>query len=307
MPVEFSIEIPPDFNLETAVRGHGWYDLAPFSWDAEAKSLMYVLRSKNGKSASTAWMHAVPGSLIVRLDRSTVEREKAGRDIRHILRLDDEMSEFYDVAASKPGTQWVRARGAGRLLRSATVYEDLVKTLCTTNCSWGLTRNMVANLVTKLGESAGRGANAFPTAHAMASVDENFYRNEIKAGYRSPFFVELAQKVSSGELDPESYLHSDLPTPALKAEITKIKGFGDYAADNLLKLLGRNDGLALDSWLRARFYSKYNKGKTCPDKTIIKHYAKFGKWQGLMIWCDMTEDWFESKDANNSEPKSVKD
>jgi N-glycosylase/DNA lyase len=300
MPKEFTIETPANFNLETAVCGHGWYDLAPFVWDAEAKSLTYVLRSRSGKVVSKAVISAESRSLAVRLEKATVEQEKAERDIRHILRLDDEMAEFYEVASSKVGTQWVQNRGAGRLLRSATVFEDLVKTLCTTNCSWALTRKMVENIVTKLGEPAGKGANAFPTAEAMASVDEDFYRNEIKAGYRSPFFVELAQKVASGEIDPESFLHSDLPTPELKAEIKKIKGFGDYAADNLLKLLGRNDGLALDSWLRARFYEKHNKGKTCPDKKITRHYSKYGKWQGLMIWCDMTEDWFEGKEANNS-------
>ena len=133
---------------------------------------------------------------------------------------------------------------------------------------------------------------AFPTAKAMASVDEEFYRNEIKSGYRSPYFLELAQRVEGGDLDPESFLHSDLPTPELKKEIKKIKGFGDYAADNLLKLLGRYDGLALDSWLRARFYDKHNKQKTCNDKKILKHYKRFGEWQGLVIWCDMTADWF---------------
>ena len=31
----------------------------------------------------------------------------------------------------------------------------------------------------------------------------------------------------------------------MKKEIKKIKGVGDYAAENLLKLLGRYDGLAL--------------------------------------------------------------
>jgi hypothetical protein len=60
-------------------------------------------------------------------------------------------------------------------------------------------------------------------------------------------------------------------------------------------LLGRYDGLALDSWLRAQFYKKHNKGKACSDKKIIKHYSKYAGWQGLAIWCDMTEEWFEGK------------
>jgi 3-methyladenine DNA glycosylase/8-oxoguanine DNA glycosylase len=299
MPTEFTIETPANFDLETAVCGHGWYDLAPFKWNAESKSLKYVFRSKNGRSVAVGDVTLSDGNLAVSLQKASVGIEKVKRDVRHILRLDDELEEFYRIAGDVPGAKWAVRKSAGRLLRSATVFEDMVKTMCTTNCSWALTRKMVENLVDKLGEPAGKGWKAFPTAEAMASVNEEFYRNEIKAGYRSPYFVELAGRVIAGEIDTESYLTSDLPTAELKKEIKGIKGFGDYAADNLLKLLGRNDGLALDSWLRARFYEKHNKGKTCPDKKIHKHYSKYREWQGLMIWCDMTEDWFESKQANN--------
>ena len=293
MAVEISIGKPEHFVLATAVCGHGWYDLLPFRWDPDAGSLEYVFRSANGKHVTRGTISDGGGDISVRLENSKVGRESVERDVRHILRMDDDMTEFYRVAEGSAGTRWVASRGAGRLLRSATVFEDIVKTMCTTNCSWGLTRKMVENLVEKLGEPAGRGARAFPTPAAMASVDEDFYRNEIKAGYRSPYFVELAIRVRDGEIDPESFLHSDLPTAELKKEIKTIKGFGDYAADNLLKLLGRYDGLALDSWLRARYIEKHNKGKACSDKKITKHYTKFGKWQGLMIWCDMTEDWFK--------------
>jgi 3-methyladenine DNA glycosylase/8-oxoguanine DNA glycosylase len=220
-----------------------------------------------------------------------VPKAKVIRDVRHILRLDDDMAEFYDAARREDRLHWAADIGAGRLLRSPTVFEDAVKTMCTTNCSWALTRKMVENLVEKLGISATGGTKAWPTPAAMASVDEAFYREEIRAGYRSPYFVEFAEAVASGEIDPESWLHSDLPTSELRKEIKSVKGFGDYAADNLLKLLGRYDGLALDSWLRAKFYEKHASGKKCPDKRIAKHYAKFGKWQGLAIWCDMTEYW----------------
>jgi len=295
MPLEFILETPPNFVLETVVCGHGWYDLLPFRWNPELRSLAYVFQSSNGKKAASGSITDDEGNLTIAIDKAVINKEKIERDVRHILRMDEDMGEFYGIAADVAGTRWVSAIGAGRMLRSATVFEDIVKTMCTTNCSWALTRKMVENLVAKLGTPAGGKAKAFPTAEAMASVDEDFYRNEIKAGYRSPFFLELARKVAGGEIDPENFLHSDLPTDELKKEIKNIKGFGDYAADNLLKLLGRYDGLALDSWLRSRFYDKHNRKKTCPDKKILKHYGKFGKWQGLMIWCDMTEDWFSEK------------
>ena len=295
MPLEFILETPPNFSLETAVCGHGWYDLQPFRWKPETRSLACVFQSANGKKAAAGTISEAGDHLKIVVESAAPGRAKVERDVRHILRMDEDMSEFYGVADNERGTRWVSQIGAGRLLRSATVFEDMVKTMCTTNCSWALTRKMVENLVMKLGTPAGRSARAFPTAESMASVDEEFYRNEIKAGYRSPYFLELALRVTSGEIDPESFLHSDLPTPELKKEIKDIKGFGDYAADNLLKLLGRYDGLALDSWLRSRYYDKHNQKKTCPDKKILKHYGKFGKWQGLMIWCDMTEDWFSEK------------
>jgi len=125
----------------------------------------------------------------------------------------------------------------------------------------------------------------------MASQDERFYRAEMKAGYRAPYLIELAEKAVSGELNPESWLNSDLPTPELKKEMKKVKGVGDYAAENLLKLVGRYDGLALDSWLRSQFYKNHNNGRTCEDIKIERHYKKYGEWRGLVIWCDMTEKW----------------
>ena len=70
----------------------------------------------------------------------------------------------------------------------------------------------------------------------------------------------------------------------------KVKGVGDYAADNLLKLVGHYDGLALDSFLRSEFYKTHRNAKKCPDKTIEKHYKRFGKWRGLVMWCDMTKE-----------------
>ena len=64
-------------------------------------------------------------------------------DVRHMLRLDDNIAEFYRLLAADSDFNWIPTQGAGRLLRSPTVFEDLVKMICTTNCSWALTEKMV--------------------------------------------------------------------------------------------------------------------------------------------------------------------
>ena len=288
------LNVPDGFSFERTVQSHGWYDLAPFRIEEDPIKLRYVFRDKNSNKIVRGTLSLENSNVVVELDRAVSDKSSIEDDARHILRLDDDVDDFYRLIEPHDNFEWVRTMGAGRLLRSPTVFEDLVKTLCTTNCSWGLTKKMVSNLVEKLRETGPKTAKAFPTAAAMAEKDEKFYREEIKAGYRSPFFVELAKNVASGRVDPESWLTSDLPTLELRKEIKSIKGIGDYAADNLLKLLGRYDGLALDSWLRAQFYKKHNRNKPCPDKKIERRYASFGKWKGLVLWCDMTEYWHTS-------------
>jgi N-glycosylase/DNA lyase len=290
MDTSLHITVPADFSFKSTVYSHGWCELAPFQLDEQNWRLSYVFPTNEGK----------PVPAVISADKDSVKIELTGpvsdpADIisqtRHLLRLDEDLVGFYEIVTGHDRLQWIGERRAGRLLRSATVFEDLVKTICTTNCSWGLTKSMVTNLVDKLGAPATDGQKAFPTPEAMAGVTGDFYRDEIRAGYRSPYFVELAEAVASGSLDPQSWLTSDLPTPELKKEMKKVKGVGDYAAENLLKLVGRYDGLALDSWLRSQFYKNHNNEKACPDKKIERHYKKFGKWRGLVIWCDMTEKW----------------
>jgi 3-methyladenine DNA glycosylase/8-oxoguanine DNA glycosylase len=286
------IEIPSNFSFRHTIQSHGWYDLAPFEIDEGNLTLNYVFSHPVAMEPFRAAISETPGGLKIEYSAVKVDKKKLEAVVKHILRLDENLTGFYALIDGGAGLDWVTVSKAGRLLRSPTVFEDLIKTICTTNCFWALTRKMVSNLVEKLGEPTSNGLRAFPTAEAMAAMPAEFYRDEIKAGYRSPYFVELTEAVAAGKLDPESWLFSDLPTTELKKEMKKVKGVGDYAAENLLKLVGRYDGLALDSWLRGEFYKKHNREKICSDKKIEKHYKKFGDWKGLAIWCDMTERWF---------------
>ncbi len=291
MPKQFYINIPVDFSFRATAYSHGWCELLPFEIDEENWVLSYAFHGKGFKNPVSAVISAGEGRLRIEVDDAEADKKRIKAGVRHMLRLDDDLGGFYDAIEKESDLGWVKENNAGRLLRSQTVYEDLVKTICTTNCSWALTKNMVTNLVEKLGQRTASGKKTFPTSEAMAGVDAEFYRDEVRAGYRSPYFVELADAVASGRLDPEAWLDAELPTTELKKEIKKVKGVGDYAAENLLKLLGRYDGLSLDSWLRSQFYKKHTKERPCKDSRIERHYKKFGQWRGLVIWCEMTEKW----------------
>ena len=67
------------------------------------------------------------------------------------------------------------------MLRTPTVFEAVVKTVCTTNVAWSATGRMVTALVESLGEqTVGGAARAFPTAEAMAAEPDMFYREVVR-------------------------------------------------------------------------------------------------------------------------------
>jgi 3-methyladenine DNA glycosylase/8-oxoguanine DNA glycosylase len=223
--------------------------------------------------------------------------ENIVRDVRHMFRLDDDLREFYHQMALHAEFAWIADQGAGRLLRSPTVFEDLVKMICTTNCSWALTLKMVSGLVNELGNKSDDGRKSFPTAEVMAEKSVDFYRDKIRAGYRAPYLKELAGRVASRDLDVESWLTSDAQLNDLMKEVKSVKGVGNYAGENLLKLIGRYDGLALDSWARDQFARAHNNGRVASDKKIFRFYSRFNSWRGLVLLCDMTRDWLDQENV----------
>jgi N-glycosylase/DNA lyase len=211
------------------------------------------------------------------------------------LRLEEDFRPFHRLARASAATAWIARSGSGRLLRAPTVFEDLVKMICTTNCTWALTTIMVSNIVEAFGSGSNGGPRAFPSASELAGTTEARLRREIKAGYRAPFLLHLAGEVAAGIRDVEAWRGSAQSTAALFSEITAVKGAGPYAAGNLLKLLGRYEHLGLDSWVRARFADLYHAGRRVSDRTIERRYAHFGEWRGLILWLEMTRSWHEEK------------
>ena len=278
--------------------GHGWYSLAPYRTAADGMRLETVVALPEG------------GACPIRLEPSgdAVELRTPGRPkastrryleaaARRVLSLDVDLEPFYVLVEGDPSLPWVAATGSGRLMRCPTMFEDLVKLVLTTNCSWALTLRMVGSLVKLYGERAPDGSRSFPRPDRLAAAGKRALRERVKTGYRAPLLAELARRVAEGEVDPEAWA-TDRGDPAeLRAELLKLPGVGPYVAENVLRLLGRPCGLGLDSWLRAKYARIYHGGRRISDRTIARRYSRLGRWAGLGLWCDMTEDWFEDQQA----------
>lgn len=296
--MQITIKTPSNFNFQRTVLSHGWCELLPFELDRSNWVLTRVLDVGRTRPVTVRISSGKRGlKVLTSREVSQAAATRIVRDVRHMLRLDDDLQEFYVAMSADADFAWITNEGAGRLLRSPTVYEDLVKMICTTNCSWALTEKMVTALVNELGRTADDGRKSFPDAQTMSEQTVAFYRDKIRAGYRAPYLKELAGRVASVELAVEGWLSSEATLTDLIKEMKTVKGVGNYAAENLLKLIGRYDGLALDSWTRAQFATTRNQGRSASDKKISRFYARFDSWRGLALWCDMTRHWLESENV----------
>jgi 3-methyladenine DNA glycosylase/8-oxoguanine DNA glycosylase len=283
---------------------HGFSDLPPVRLDEVGRTLEVTLRVPRVKPRRVRIAAAGPGEARVEVlggaavSARSIDALSAG--VRRVLRLEQDLSGFYARLVDDPDLAWVAA-GAGRMLASPTVFEDVVKTICTTNCSWSLTSTMVRALVTHLGEPAtGFGAaplaNAFPTPAAMAAQPESFYRDVVRAGYRARYLRELAGAVAAGDTDLERLaddardgMHDD----DLRAALLALPGVGPYAAAHISMTLGRSSRLILDSWTRPTYARLAGRRRIPADRTIERRFARYGEHAGLAFWLFCTRDWTE--------------
>ncbi len=278
-------------DLRRTIGSHGVADLPPNRLDQEAWTLETTL-AVGGRARTLCVRDGRPGHARVEFLDARVAvavQEEALAQVRHMLRLDEDLSRFYALVADDPELAWV-TRGAGRMLRSPTVFEDVVKTICTTNCTWSATVRMVSALVDHLG-AEGRHGRAFPSPAAMAEAPESFYRDQARAGYRGAYLRAIADAVAGGSLDLEELDgRTDLPDDEVAARLLALPGVGPYAAAHVMMLLGRYGRLILDSWTRPTYARLVNR-KVVADRTIERRFRRYGDFAGLAFWLYLTRDW----------------
>jgi len=293
-------------DLWRTLVSHGFAELAPTVLDEDARTLSFTVRVPGGRPRRVRISGAAR-----RRARVDVLGPKPGPKVvdavldgtRHILRLDQDLSPFYLLAANDPDLAWAAA-GAGRMLRAPSVFEDVVKTVCTTNCAWSATVRMVNALVAHLGDPAVGGdgplTNAFPTPAAMAGVSESFYREVVRAGYRGAYLIGLARAEADGALDLERFATAtpeELPDVELESALLALPGVGPYAAAHIMMTLGRHSRLILDSWTRPKYAKMLGRSKPVADRLIEKRFRRYGDFAGLAFWLFVTRDWVDDGSA----------
>lgn len=280
---------------------HGYTSLPPMRLDKPTRALEVTLPVPGGRPRTvriasgrpgygTIWIMGAPGGHRVRATVATM--------VRHILHLEEDLSGFYTLVQHDPVLSWA-ARGAGRMVRSPTLFEDVVKTVCTTNCAWSATERMVGALVEHLGERApgapslGWAGRVFPSPAAMADAGEKFYRSVARAGYRGKYLRALARAVTRGDVDLGALGRAtpeELSDDEVTARLIALPGVGPYAAAQIMMLMGRYSRIIYDSWTRPT-YARLTSGRVVKEMTIRRRFKRYGRYAGLAFWLFLTHSW----------------
>ncbi|KAH9321557.1 hypothetical protein KI387_016196, partial [Taxus chinensis] len=142
---QLSVAVNEAFDLEKAVCSYGFFMMPPNLWLSSSSTLQRPLRLSDG----TALMVCISqpptsSSLLIRvlgIGTLTTENQNFLLDqVVRMLRLSEmEESAVRGFHALHPQA---KAKGFGRLFRSPTLFEDMVKSILLCNCGWGRTLTM---------------------------------------------------------------------------------------------------------------------------------------------------------------------
>ncbi|MBN1955238.1 MAG: DNA-3-methyladenine glycosylase 2 family protein [Anaerolineae bacterium] len=229
------------------------------------------------------------------------EREEVSRKIWWMLGLGEDLGPFYDLARGEARLAHVERQARGRFLRSPTVFEDLVKTILTTNTTWAGTIRMAEAVVAGFGDPlpTAPSRHAFPTPQQLAAATEAELRGG-GLGYRAPFVLELAQRVAAGEIDLEALKDKSYPAEQVRRMLLAIKGVGEYSAASLSLLLGYYHSIPVDSWARKLVAREWYGGQPVGQAEIEAVFERWREWKGLAYWF---WNWEQAEEKEATEKK----
>lgn len=284
-----SIAVPRDYLFRRDVCSYGYFLLAPNRWDPAMQTLHRVLevggpgdwvlvRVRIDQPAGRAG-----GRVRVRCDRR-LDRAGIGSvraQIRRMLNLDDD-----GVPAFHRSAPQFRRSGRGRLFRSPTLFEDVIKTVTSCNVAWTSTIRMNARLCEVINP-------AFPRAAQLARRRPGTLRARCGVGYRDQRIVDLARLFASGAdevtgLDDRSRSDGDVYDHLLG-----LPGIGPYAASNIMQLLGRYGHLPVDT--ETLRHARSVLGMTGSEATLRRdveaHYRAHGPNRFRAYWFELWADY----------------
>ena len=287
-----TIRTPADFDFRSAVCSHGFFVLAPNNWDPAIGNLRTVV-TLNDELAVNVSVCPSNRDVEIRASQSLSrnQSDQVCQAISRMLRLDENLTPFHRQCRSRPSHRQAAQTKFGRLLRSASLFEDVIKVICTCNTSWRQTVSMIEAIVHHWGVPAGDDrTKGFSTPDRLARVRPATLKKFARVGYRADCLHRFAKAVAQGDIVLEELQHPKRSSDQCYKKFRAIHGIGDYAASHLCMLIGHYDRLAIDTEMIRLLRTRYPRRKRTPA-AIRNHYAPWHPYQYLAYWYELWNDY----------------
>ncbi|MCC6284020.1 MAG: hypothetical protein IT439_01775 [Phycisphaerales bacterium] len=286
------VPVPADFLLHRDACSYGYFRLAPNLWTPDTRTLTRILdlpagpvtlhlTQPPGGGRGDAALRGRPLRIVPSRPLDAGERAEVSRAVERMLRLTE--TDAHLRAFHKADPRW-KASGRGRLFRSPSLFEDVVKTVTSCNVTWPGTIAMNRALCAVLGRGG-----AFPSPERLRRARPSTLRARCRVGYRDTRLIALADLFARGAIDEAALCDPARPDDAVFKELQELPGVGPYAAANIMQLLGRYAFLPLDS--EALRHGRTVLGHLGTDREVLNavraHFAPFGAHAFRSYWLEL--------------------
>ncbi|MCC7293957.1 MAG: hypothetical protein IT449_18000 [Phycisphaerales bacterium] len=328
---KLELEVAAPFSLRATALGHGWHECAPMSWCEGGGCLQWLTREGSQVRRISVLQRASSRQrvtlevLLEGRELTNASEELARRECVVSLGLASRLDEFHELCRAHPLLHVIPKLGAGRLLRNASMTENILKAICGTNVNWDQAVKMI-NRLAQLGPLFPhfRNLTAWPTCREILKAGDSYVRGVARLGYRTEAILKLCQESVTGDAEhdgqegPRKRTPSEArgsararegieaaaglealdalartePTPALRKRLLGIRGVGPATAGFLLSILGHHDHLSIDSATLAHVTRLHLGGrKKATAKQVEAIYEPYGKWKNLVYWFENWIHW----------------
>jgi 3-methyladenine DNA glycosylase/8-oxoguanine DNA glycosylase len=292
----FTIRVPEDFDLARDYCSYGYFLLRPNHWDVHRRVFTRDFSIDRVPIRVEVSQKGAGEGLLVTSSRGLSAKNRAKVEVwlTRMLRLDEPASVIGEFHRLDP--RWKKS-GRGRLMRSATMFEDVIKTVTSCNVTWPSTVQMNRRLCEVLGGGKVKvGIHPFPEMGKVSGARAQTLRARCRVGYRDARIVELARMFKRGEVKPAWFEDPTTPDEAVYGALLELPGIGPYAAANIMQLLGRYGRLPLDteSVRHGTMVLGYSGTSAEVMKRVRSHYEPFKAHAFRSYWFELWA-FYESK------------
>lgn len=290
--------VPPyDFSL-TVHKPAGWSLLTPFEI-FEDGILWTAMRTHFGKmfglklkSVGTVEKPEIFCEVFSREKLGAEERRAFAKMVMWMLRLKEDVREFYALAESDPIIgMLVKDLYGMRRTERPDIFPSLILAVTLQMAPIKRSDQMMSLLIKNYGVKArfdGREVSYWPSPERIARAEVRELKEGCKLGYRAESLKSIAEAIHKGF--PTLQELEEMSPEEAKAKLMELRGIGEYSAD----IVSPHPGFALDVWSAKIFNVLLFGEKAESPRSIIPKLKmiaeeRWGRWRGYVFICVLND------------------